>query len=143
MHLTKESEYALLGLAMLAAKGPKEETSLAAIAESQRVPRDFLAKIFQKMARHGLLASGRGRGGGYALARPPADISMRDVLDAVEGPAKLNECFFWGEHCADDDPCPLHEWMKEVRPAILSVLEEVTLEDYVADSPHLSAHLNR
>lgn len=143
MRLTKESEYALLGLAVLASKDQGEETSLAAIAESQRVPRDFLAKIFQKLARHGLLAAGRGRGRGYALARRPRDISIRDVLEAVEDPDKLQECVLWQEHCADEDPCPLHERLKEVRPVILSLLEEVSLADYVTDSRHLANHLSR
>jgi Rrf2 family protein len=142
MRLTKESEYALLGLAVLASKELGEETSLAAVAESQRVPRDFLAKIFQKLTRHGLLSSGRGRGRGYALARRPEKISIRDVLEAVEDPEKLQECVLWQEHCADEDPCPLHERLKELRPAILSLLEEVTLADYVSDSRHLANHLS-
>lgn len=143
MRLTKESEYALLGLAVLASKSPGEEISLADIAESQRVPRDFLAKIFQKLARHGLLASERGRGRGYALARRPDDISMRDVLEAVEGTEKLQECFLWQEHCADEDPCPLHDRLKELRGVVFSLLEDVTLADYSADSEHLNKHLSR
>ncbi|UCG75179.1 MAG: Rrf2 family transcriptional regulator [Gemmatimonadota bacterium] len=143
MRLTRESEYALIGLAALAGRPPGVEEPLATIAESHGIPREFLSKIFQKLARHGLLISGRGRGRGYALARRPEEISMCDVLEAVEGPEKLQECILWHEHCADDDPCPLHHCLKEIRPALLDLLKDVTLADYVADSAHLELHLRR
>ena len=142
MRLTKESEYALLGLAALATEPPGRSLSLAAVAEGQRLPREFLSKIFQKMVRHGLLVSGRGRGSGYALARSASRITVREVLEAVEGPRMLQQCLLWQEHCVDENPCPLHHRLKELHPVIVSMLESVTLADYVADSDHLQDHLS-
>ena len=143
MRLTKESEYALLGLAALAAVPAGGLKSLGDIAENQRLPREFLSKIFQKMVRHGLLVSGRGRGSGYALARAPTSITLREILEAVEGPRMLQQCLLWQEHCADENPCPLHHRLKELHPVIVSMLETVTLAEYVADSNHLQEHLHR
>ncbi len=143
MRLTKESEYALLGLAALAAEPPGGAVSLSSVAESHRLPREFLSKIFQKLVRHGLLTSGRGRGSGYALTRSPSSITLREVLEAVEGPRMLQQCLLWQEHCADENPCPLHYRLKELHPVIVSMLETVTLAEYVADSNHLKDHLSR
>ena len=146
MRLTKESEYALLGLAALATEPIGSVVSLAAVAEANALPRTFLAKIFQKLARHGILTSERGRGRGYALARPPDSITMREILEAVEGSDLLQRCLLWQEHCADEDPCPLHYRLKELRPALESLLQTVTLADYMTESTHMSLvkdHLSR
>ncbi len=143
MRLTRESEYALLGLAALAAEPPGGALPLSAVAERHRLPREFLSKIFQKMVRHGLLVSGRGRGSGYALARSASRITVREVLEAVEGPRMLQQCLLWQEHCADENPCPLHYRLKELHPMIVSMLEAVTLAEYVADSDHLQGHLSQ
>jgi len=134
LHLTQESKYALLGLASLAASPPGRLTSLHEIAAAQDLPLNFLSKIFQKLARHGLLASGRGRGRGYGLARSPREITMREILEAVEGPNVFSRCLLWSGHCADTNPCPLHHRLKQLRPAVEGVIDGVTLAEYIATS---------
>jgi Rrf2 family protein len=140
MRLTKESEYALLGMAHLASQPSGSLISLSRIAEVERLPRTFLSKIFRKLARHQLLISGRGRGRGYALARSAEQIAIREILEAVEGPSMLRQCLLWSGECSDEDPCPLHDWLKDVWPTLGAMLEEVTLADYVSDSGHFRAH---
>lgn len=136
MQLTRESEYALLGMAFLAARPPGKLVPLAEVAAAQRLPPSFLAKIFQKLARHGLLTVERGRGSGYALARPAGAIAVGEILEAVEGQGVMQRCLLWQGHCADANPCPLHFRVKAIRPTLESLLKSVTLADYVRRSGH-------
>ncbi len=108
MNLTRESEYALKGLARLATYPVGTMVPMAEIAAEQQLPTTFLAKIFQKLARHGLLDADRGRGSGYMLRGEPSSIRVRDVLEAVEGPMALKRCLLWTGHCSEAEPCPLH-----------------------------------
>ena len=131
MRLTRESEYALLGLAFVASRPSGEVVPLAEIAAAKRLPRTFLAKTFQKLARHGLVVSHRGPGRGYALARRPAQISLRQVLEAIEGPDLFSRCLFWNTHCSDTNPCLLHRHMKSLVPDVRGALDRLTLVDLV------------
>ena len=89
MNLTRESEYALKGLARLATYPAGTMVPMAAIAAEQQLPTTFLAKIFQKLARHGLLEAERGRGSGYMLSNEPSGIRVRDILDPASPRASL------------------------------------------------------
>ena len=131
MRLTRESEYALLGLALVASRPKGEVVPLAEIAAARRLPRTFLAKTFQKLARHGLLVAHRGPGRGYALARRPDEISLREVLEAIEGPDLFTRCLFWNAHCSDTKPCLLHRHMKSLVPDVRGALDRLTLVDLV------------
>lgn len=140
MPLTRESEYALLGLKVLLGRTGGESVSVAEIAAAQDLPQPFLAKVFLKLAQSGILASRRGRGHGYRLAREPAEVLVRDVIEAVEGSAVLERCFLWEGHCHDANPCPLHFRFKALLPEFRAVLESVTLADYFANGGHTDLH---
>jgi len=133
---TRESEYALLGLAVLADRDLAAVVSLGDVASEGELPQPFLAKVFMKLARHGLLTAHRGRGRGYSLSRPPTEILVRDVLEAVEGPRFHSRCLFWEGHCHDTNPCPLHFRLKKINADFVRALDAVTLADYLADSEH-------
>ena len=141
MQLTKESEYALLGMAVLARRPVGTIVSLAEIASERDLPQTFLAKIFQKLARAGVLNASRGRGSGYALASPASEISMRDILEAVEGPRLFQKCLLWHGHCHDEKPCPLHFKLKALTPSIEATLNSLTLAEYIEQSGHEVARL--
>lgn len=133
--LTKQSEYALQGLAFLASQPAGSVVALAEIAEARMLPASFLAKIFQRLAGHGLLEAERGRGsGGYALSRRPESITMREVLEAVEGPRVVHRCLLWQGHCGDENPCPLHYRLKTLRPQLEALLDTITLAEYATES---------
>lgn len=135
--LTRQSEYALQGLAFLASRPAGSSVALAEIAGARALPSSFLAKIFQKLARCGLVEAERGRAsGGYALARAPGSITIREVIEGVEGPRVLERCLLWQGHCGDRDPCPLHYRLKTLRPELESLLDTITLADYAAESKH-------
>lgn len=130
MKLGRESAYAIEGLLDLATKPPGRATLLRDIAASRGVPRSFLAKIFQKLVRSGIVLSSRGAVRGYALARRPKEIKVKDILLAIEGPDLLDRCLFWGDRCADSDPCPMHFRWKRVRQQVIGeLMERTTLAD--------------
>jgi len=139
MHLTRESDYALVGLAVLVEAGEAAVLPVSEIARSRDLPEAFLARIFRDLVRRGILESRRGRGNGYTLARPASSISLREVIEAVEGSEVFERCLLWRERCHDENPCPLHHRLKELRPGIEELLDSTTLADYVADSPHARA----
>ena len=102
---------------------------LAAIAEAQGLPQSFLAKIFQKFTQYGLVRSFRGATRGYTLGRPATEISLREVLEAIEGPGLFERCIFWSNRCAEDIPCVLHEGWKLIKPKLTAMMEVTTLLD--------------
>jgi Rrf2 family protein len=123
----------LEGLIFLAKQPNGTAMLVSDIARSQSLPRDFLAKIFQKFVRHGLVQSYRGRNRGYALAKSPTAIQLKDVLEAIEGPDLFDRCIFWSDRCADSSPCRLHGWWKDIKPRLVVMLEQATLADLVHD----------
>ncbi len=111
---------------------------LTEIAETQGLPASFLAKIFQELARHGLLTAERGRGSGYSLARPATAITVREIFEAVEGRRVQHRCLLWSGYCSADRRCPLHEHLKDLVPVLEATLEKITLAQYAAESSHLA-----
>jgi Rrf2 family protein len=110
---------------------------LADVADAEGLPQTFLAKTFQKLARHGMLVAHRGPGRGYALSRAAGDISVRDVLEAIEGDDLFRRCLFLSSHCSDEHPCPLHDHLKAVVLELRAAVERLTLAD-LADGGLLS-----
>ncbi len=107
------------------------------IAGSRDVPCSFLAKIFQKLARSGIVVSSRGAVRGYALARRKKEINVNEILIAIGGPEVFNHCILWSDRCADANPCGLHSRWKQARQRIVNeLMERTTLADLAkGDNP--------
>ncbi|MBY0400894.1 Rrf2 family transcriptional regulator [Myxococcota bacterium] len=86
MWLSRQVQYALCGIFDLAYNGAGEPVHVRRIGERQRIPAAFLEQIFQRLRRAGLVAGKRGPGGGFVLTRPPSEIRLREVVEAIEGP---------------------------------------------------------
>lgn len=127
MKLSRESRYAVIGLAVLAARPQGTILEASQVAEQAGLPAPFLAKIFGKLTRHGILVSHRGKIRGYALAKPAERIQIRHVLEAVDGPDIFERCVFWTEACDEANPCPLHYSWKDIKPLITQRMTETTL----------------
>ena len=135
MKLGRESAYAIDGLLVLAAQPSGTVMLLRDIARSRNVPQSFLAKIFQKLTRSGLVVSSRGAVRGYALARKPKNIKAKEIFMAVEGADLFDRCIFWSDRCADANPCPMHSRWKKVRErAIGDLMERTTLAVLARDA---------
>ena len=107
MQVTRASEYAMLGLLALARRSGGEVALLDVVAREEDVPVSFLGKIFQSLAKAGLVKSSRGSGGGFALTKPPGDITALEVIEAVEGPLALTRCLDEETGCEHAGGCAL------------------------------------
>ena len=130
MKLGRESAYAIEGLLVLAKKPLGTAMLLRDIAASRGVPKSFLAKIFQKLTRSGIVSSSRGAIRGYALARRPKEIKVKEIFVAIEGPDLFDRCLFWSDRCADSNPCPMHFRWKRVKQLVIGeLMDRTTLAD--------------
>jgi FeS assembly SUF system regulator len=103
-------------------------------SERTGIPLPTVAKLMKSLSKAGLVVSTRGAGGGYVLGRKPADITVADVIQAVEGPIALTACADTSdEQCGIEKVCPVSGKWNKVNQAVRSALTEVTLADMVED----------
>jgi Rrf2 family protein len=121
MLLTRGSEYGLRGVLYLARQDADAMSMVSAIAADQDIPPRFLAKIFQALARAGVVKSRRGAKGGFSLRRPPSDITVKEVVEAIDGPMRLNR--------GTDNP--LRDILDEAQAKMMRVLSEANFADLV------------
>lgn len=132
MELTRKGEYAIRGIVYLARLQPGQVALISEIAEAADVPQTFLAKILQSFAKIGIVKSFRGAGGGFTLGRPAGRITLREVVEAVEGPIMPNRCLLGAGTCERDGSCGVHPVWREVQGKVVEVLNAVTIEELAA-----------
>lgn len=108
MKLSPAAELAIRGSLVLAQQYGKGPVTLAEICELRDLSREYLAKVFGLLARMDIVTPIRGKKGGYVLARDPKDISLLDIITAVEGPQYLNLCQYDPPKCENVDTCKVH-----------------------------------
>ncbi len=136
MQLTREADYAVRIVLDLAVHADDRPARSADVARRQVVPRPFLRKVVQALARRGYVTTRRGTGGGIALARSPQTITLRQIVEAVDGPIALNRCLTRPRACPLDRRCPVHPIWRDIQSVILDKLDAVTFAD-------LSTHTHR
>jgi len=129
MELTRKGEYAIRGIVFLAKQPVGKVILVSEVAEATGVSQTFLAKIFQSFAKLGLVNSFRGTGGGFLLGRPASKISLRQVVEAVEGPIIPNRCLTEEGTCSRESQCMVHPVWRKIQGEVASILDAVTLED--------------
>jgi len=107
MQITRQADYAVRAVLHLARVGNKERSATSMIAKEQNIPPSFLAKIISQLSIAGLLHTSRGARGGVTLAREPGDITLLEVVEAIDGPIQLNECVGNDGACTFDADCPI------------------------------------
>ena len=128
LQVSRRVDYALRAVIHLASEQDGGRIStIAEIAARERLPRQFLEKIFQQLIRSGLVRSRRGPRGGYELGRPAEDVTFRDVIEAVEGPIALNVCV--GEHpdCFLIGACGMNRVWAEGQRRVMDLFESTTI----------------
>jgi Rrf2 family protein len=123
------TEYAIRGLAELAIRGDDQRIMLDELVAGTNLPRDFMAKVFQRLVHAGLLRSAKGRGGGFSLARPAHQITVMQIVEAIEGTQTMDRCVVGLEQCNDHMPCPQHDLYKPIRQRLKDYLNTTTLAD--------------
>ena len=128
MFFTTVCEYALRALTHLAAYGQGRPVQVKEIAETEDIPRHFLAKILNQLTYKGLVKAMRGPGGGFTLVHPPDEIFVKDVIEAIDGLESIRRrCVLGLDECRDDQPCPMHDSWKGFRETFLGGIGGLTL----------------
>ena len=122
--------YALRALVYLAWAG--ERVTADRISTEAHIPRRLLARILARLSHAGLVESEQGRSGGSRLARPAGKITLREAVEAIEGPFGVTRCIMEDRACGEGVPCALHEAWEEGQQAILEYLGTQTIEEFIS-----------
>lgn len=137
MRLSSTDVYTFKALAYLGTLGEGTLTHADDIAQHSGVPKPYLVRILAALATRGVLTSRKGAGGGYALAKPAAEITLLDVMRSIDGPIAALSCtsLNWPKTCPEAERCQARGriWMR-MRNAIIAVLETTSVADLVADA---------
>ena len=137
LQLTRDGEYAVRAVVYLASQPEGKISLISEISETQEVPKSYLSKIMQNLVRSGLVKSRRGAKGGFVLARPADQITLRQTIEALEGPIHLNVCLIKKGECHRDDLCPVHPVWKEAQRVLIEVLDSKTIANLVKDAEEI------
>ena len=127
LRLSKKVDYALIALMHLAQQGEASSWSAREIAAGNGLPPDLLAKILQKLAREGLVVSHQGTKGGYSLGRKASELDVVTVIEAVDGPLSLTQCFSEDGTCEQFDTCNVKSPLQSLNDQVLRMLSRVTI----------------
>lgn len=134
LKLSKKADYALIAVRHLATHDAVRSQSASDIAEAYGISATLLAKVLQRLARHGLVTARHGSTGGYQLARHPRDISALEVISAVDGPVVITSCVTSHGNCDHSDRCTVREPLRRVNESIAQVLRSVSISQMSDDS---------
>jgi Rrf2 family protein len=129
MQITRAAEYGVLGLTALARRPVGEVVMIDTLCSEEDIPRSFLGKILQSLNRAGIVKSARGSGGGFSLARNPADISALEIIEAIEGPISLQRCLDEDLGCEHSGGCALCSLLAEAQGRVRDVFKKTSLSD--------------
>jgi Rrf2 family protein len=138
LRLSKKADYALMAMKHLSLRGDSGSSSAREIAEQYGIPVELMAKVLQRLVRRGLLASHHGTRGGYQLARMPSQISVADVIQAIDGPVTVTACSTDDSQCEQFAKCNVRDPLWRVREKILAALGECTIAELAAEPPRTS-----
>jgi len=129
MQLTRAADYAVRVMIYLAGLPPGTCVSHIELAGAVECPRQFLAKVLQRLTKAGLILSRRGSIGGFELPEERRRASMLEVIEAIEGPLRLNRCLEASGSCARELACPAHLVWARGQAALTHILRSATIDD--------------
>jgi len=133
LRLSKKADYALMAMKHLALRTDRGSSSAREIAEQYDIPIELMAKVLQRLVRRGLLASHQGTRGGYQLTRLPSQISVADVIQAIDGPVTVTACSTQDSTCEQYAKCNVRDPLWKVRERILAALADCTIAELATD----------
>ncbi|MFC1475899.1 RrF2 family transcriptional regulator [Candidatus Zixiibacteriota bacterium] len=136
MILNRRGEYSILGMIHLAGQPYGNFMEISEVARSVSVPEKFLRILFHELVKSRLLRSQRGTGGGFTLARPAAEITLRAIVEAIQGPVAAFDCVTENSaECEKAPCCGLHMVLRGIRQGIVQELDRYTLADLAKLTP--------
>jgi Rrf2 family protein len=141
MQLTRAADYGVRVMVHLATLPPRERALLPALAAATDAPESFLSKVLQALARARLIRSRRGQSGGFEILPRGRQSSMREVIEAIDGPILLNVCLISKKACARETWCPAHPVWMQAQQAMLDVLSQARIADMAGQTSAPSSPL--
>jgi len=126
MLVTRETDYAVRCVLYLA-ESDDQIANVTEVSRKMHIPKTFLAKIFQKLSRAGIVESIRGMNGGFRLSKRPSAISLLDVMHAIQGPLGINVCAVNSKKCSRSSTCSVHPVWVGLRKEVDRRLQEQTI----------------
>jgi len=135
MQLTRAADYAVRVMIHMAGLPPGTRTSRTELANAAGCPDQFLSKVLQDLTRAGLVVSHRGNTGGFELPTVRGAASVLEVVEAVEGPLRLNVCLTHDHACERQQWCPAHTMWAKAQEALTGVLRNTTISELASQVP--------
>jgi len=133
LRITKQSDYGIVLMTLFAGAGGGRVHSTRDLAAGAKLPLPTVSKILKALARAGLLQSHRGVKGGYRLARDPAEISVEEIIRALEGPIAITECIDGPNECEIERTCPVRTNWQRINGAVTDALAAIRLSEMAAE----------
>lgn len=148
LQLTRDGEYAVRAMLFLASQPEGKVSLISEISENQAIPKSYLSKIMQHLARSELVRSRRGANGGVVLALPASEITLREIIEAVAGPIHLNICLLRKGECPNNGSCSITPLWEEAQRRFIEVLESKTMAQLAEEAEAIhkkakKAHLSK
>ena len=131
LRLSKKVDYGLMALMHLARHGDASSWSAREIAETYDIPGGLLAKVLQRLAQDGFVASQHGKKGGYTLARPASQISVAEIVQAIDGTLSLTECSSDDGNCLQFETCNVKSPLQRLHDRVVRMLSTLTIAQMV------------
>lgn len=131
--INRDADYALKALLALAGR-PREATAVSELTEKLGVPRPYLRKIMQRLAREKVVLSFKGKGGGFRLARSAGDIALADVIRTFQGRISLHDCLFKEKVCPDVRTCPLRKTIGRLEDRLVGELDAISVASVLGEA---------
>lgn len=135
MQITHQADYATRAVLYLAQQKKEKHVATGKIAREQNIPPSFLAKIVSQLSIAGILNTSRGAHGGIWLARDPEDITLLEVVEAIDGPIRLNICSDGKGECSLEETCLLHPIWREAQDQLIAKLQSTNFTQLIANDP--------
>jgi Rrf2 family protein len=129
MFFSRPCQHAIRALVHLVLHQGETLCTVQEIAKAEDLPAPALAAVLQRLVRAGLVRSQKGPGGGFSLARPPAELTLYDITEAVDTRPELLECALGFAACSEEVACPVHDRLQDLRQQFMAYLQSVTVAD--------------
>lgn len=135
MGITQECDYALRVVLFLSEKENGEKVEAKIISECLNIPLRFLLKLLRKLTIAGVLNSYRGVGGGYSLAVDPEEVSMKDVIEIIDGPIYVNRCLYDSAYCSlnRSSTCNIHQVLNQIQMQLEKELQKINFKNMLSN----------
>lgn len=133
--ITRKAEYAIIILTELASHPPGTTITSKQIADRRSIPVNLVVQLLSLLKESGWTAGIRGPAGGIKLAGNPSEITLRQVIEKIDGPIAITRCLIYDKPCQDRTHCTLRGVWAKAQGNMLSVLEEMTIKDLADSTP--------